>query len=769
MYLQRLEIHGFKSFAQKSVLEFLAPRNGRKGLTAIVGPNGSGKSNVSDAVRWVLGEQSLKTLRGKKSEDVIFAGSEKKARLGVAEVSLSLNNEDKEAPWEMSEAVITRRLYRDGESEYLINGHAARLQDITMLLARAHFGQKTYTVIGQGMIDAILAVSPAERKEFFDEAAGVKEFQIKRHQAMGKLKATRENLQQADALVQEIEPRLRSLNRQVKRLNERAEVEKELKELQKQYYGKLWHDLAEKHGSFSQQFHRQDEEFQRKRGEYNQLLNQLNLLEKETSVPQAFLDLEKKYQSILSERAGWQEKKMKLQSQIEIAKIRAAASKTSVPLPIAEIIAELESLEFEQSSAFASIFQIKKIEDLSVLREATDLLREKIKNLLRRLKNPQMQSAAKTIDPELEKELVKIDEEMKNFASALARVSQEMQDLNKEEQKKKSKFFEIQRELQAKQEETHILEQKLNSIQIELAKLETRKETLEEEINIELGPLGSEVKLKPPADIAQINPADLQPNIFKFKHQLELIGGIDEEAIVEHKETKERYDFLSTQIADLKRALDDTATAIEELDNIMRERRDESLKKINEEFSRFFRLLFNGGQAKLVPLYSEAWEDDSDEDEEEMSLRGGEANEAISTRSPRADKSALAMTGRGEPILAGVDIQATPPGKRIKDISILSGGERALTSVALLCAILSHSPSPFVFLDEVDAALDESNSIRFAEIIEQLAEKTQIIVITHNRASMSKAQVLYGVTMGDDGTSHLLSVKLEEAEKLARE
>ena len=206
----------------------------------------------------------------------------------------------------------------------------------------------------------------------------------------------------------------------------------------------------------------------------------------------------------------------------------------------------------------------------------------------------------------------------------------------------------------------------------------------------------------------------------------------------------------------MKRALDDTATAIEELDNIMRERRDESLKKINEEFSRFFRLLFNGGQAKLVPLYSDAGEE---------AAENAEKNEEVVEEEELKIESGV----KGEPILAGVDIQATPPGKRIKDISILSGGERALTSVALLCAILSHSPSPFVFLDEVDAALDESNSIRFAEIIEQLADKTQIIVITHNRASMSKAQVLYGVTMGDDGTSHLLSVKLEEAEKLARE
>jgi len=188
MYLKRLDIQGFKSFASKVALEFPDAKKDDKGITAIVGPNGSGKSNSSDAIRWVLGEQSMKTLRGKKAEDLIFSGSKKRSRLGFAEVSLYLDNSDHIAPIDYEEIVVTRRLYRSGDSEYLLNKKPVRLADILMLLAKAKFAQKTYSVIGQGMIDSILIAPPSERKDFFDEAAGVKEFQIKRNTALNKLK-----------------------------------------------------------------------------------------------------------------------------------------------------------------------------------------------------------------------------------------------------------------------------------------------------------------------------------------------------------------------------------------------------------------------------------------------------------------------------------------------------------------------------------------------------------------------------------------------------
>ncbi len=273
MYLEKLEIQGFKSFANKNRLIFSGLIDGEKrGLTAIVGPNGSGKSNVADAIRWVLGEQSLKTLRGKKSEDVIFSGSDKKNQLSMAEVSLFLNNsqprktnrEENERPEEENqldellssceEITVTRRLYRSGESEYLINNSRVRLSDIQMLLAKANFGQKTYSVIGQGMVENFLSSSAAERKDFFDEATGVKQFQIKRDAALNKLENSYENLQQVDMLLSEIKPRLKSLTRQVEKLKKRDEIEKGLKQNQLNYYSLIWHDSADKLDSYNQRF-----------------------------------------------------------------------------------------------------------------------------------------------------------------------------------------------------------------------------------------------------------------------------------------------------------------------------------------------------------------------------------------------------------------------------------------------------------------------------------------------------------------------------------
>jgi chromosome segregation protein len=206
MYLEKIELQGFKSFAKRTILEFQKSEASRHSVTVIVGPNGSGKSNIADAIKWVLGEQSIKSVRGKKAEDVIFSGSEKKSRLGFAEVSLYLNNENRTGGIEYSEIVITRRLYRDGNSEYLLNKNPVRLFDIQLLIARAHFGQKSFSIISQGMIDSVLLATPLERKAFFDEAVGIKEHQIKKHQALNKLERSEEHLAQAKLLLQELAP-----------------------------------------------------------------------------------------------------------------------------------------------------------------------------------------------------------------------------------------------------------------------------------------------------------------------------------------------------------------------------------------------------------------------------------------------------------------------------------------------------------------------------------------------------------------------------------
>lgn len=223
----------------------------------------------------------------------------------------------------------------------------------------------------------------------------------------------------------------------------------------------------------------------------------------------------------------------------------------------------------------------------------------------------------------------------------------------------------------------------------------------------------------------------------RFKHQLALIGGIDLETAEEYKKTKERFDFLSEQSEDLNKTIESLEKIIIELDGIIGKQFKNAFEKINQKFEEYFKILFNGGQAKLV-LIKEKDEIENELNQQDLEILS--SKEAIT----------------------GVEICAIPPGKRLKNVNALSGGEKALTAIALICAIIANNPPPFIILDEVDAALDEANSQRFVKIIDDLSHQTQFIVITHNRAAMEKSEILYGVTMNNEGVSKILSIKLEE-------
>lgn len=875
MYLEKLEIQGFKSFAQKTTLEF------KRELTAVVGPNGSGKSNIADSVRWVLGEQSMKLLRGKKSEDVIFSGSDRKTQLGMAEVSLHLNNEDRDAPIDYSEVVITRRVYRDGTGEYFINKNRVRLHDILLLLAKANFGQRTYSVIGQGMIDAILVASPTERKEFFEEAAGIRQFQIKKEQAESKLETTKANLQQAQMLIAEIEPRLRSLTRQVRKLEQREEHEKHLRELQREYYSGIWSDLISRH---------QDVEKRMKEAEAAQKVLDKNVSELNHTIEihahrqgrsEAFGQLEHEYQSLVDQKSTvlrdlatlkgradalreqkgemnlvWLERRhdqvvsslRRAQAEAgqygstferitgrlaERAKERERIARTVVGLEadLAEVkkglIADpgitalsvhtdLTSVIEEQEEFIRSLENATTVEAISSLKETAKRIGGKLTRLVEKsrklsAKDPdaiitiqeKLSEAYKSQDTvlqhiailqseagkaesdshaaqekarELEQELVslerdiahlkgrdprqvaddqkKLEDQIRDIDRRIADVQERLGSVGKDEASKQKELVDAQQKLRETQTELNQATAKLHDIQIEFAKLETRKEDLDREMMDELPDQDREIiyQSKHPAPPNE----SLMREIQKEKHNLELIGGIDAAVAQEYQETKHRYDFLTGQVDDLTKAVADLEEAIENLNQTMKKQFDLAFEKINMEFSKYFKTLFRGGNAKLSLIREEIL---PEEPEDEESDEEGEEDEE--------EEKQLVPAGRKiEKVLTGVEIQATPPGKRLKNIAMLSGGERALTSIALICAIISSNPSPFVVLDEVDAALDESNSIRFAEIIGELSSKTQCIAITHNRATMHKAGILYGVTMGEDSVSRLLSVKMEDAEKV---
>jgi len=255
VYLKKLEIAGFKSFASKTTLDFLIDtKNGKnQGITAIVGPNGSGKSNIADALRWVMGEQSMKNLRGKKSEDIIFAGSGKKARLGSAHVTLYLDNSDKKIPLEFEEVSVTRKIFRSGESEYLINGSRVRLQDIVDILAKAGVGKESYAVVNQGMADSVLNATPAERRAVIEDAAGVKQYQIKKERSIRKLHSTHQNLERVRGLIEEITPHLRMLKRQADKAAQSENVIRELSEKQTKLFSYLWHNFQKERNKLNEE------------------------------------------------------------------------------------------------------------------------------------------------------------------------------------------------------------------------------------------------------------------------------------------------------------------------------------------------------------------------------------------------------------------------------------------------------------------------------------------------------------------------------------
>ena len=722
MYLRELQMQGFKTFAQKTTLEFHTD-TARRGLTGIVGPNGSGKSNTADAIRWVMGEQSLKLLRGKKSEDVIFSGTEKRPRAGFAEVTIVLVN-DTPSEVDLPEIQITRRLYRDGQSEYEINKKAARLTDVVMLLAQCGIGQRTYSVIGQGMVDAVLTASPSERKEFFDEAAGLKPFQLKRHASENKLEATRENLKQADILLREIEPRLTSLERQVKRLRERETIEKDLRESERQYFGTVWADLRTKLSAATNAATALRTTFTAKNAEVEKLEKELAGMEKATPVSADVRRMRDALDTLREERGKLREEQIRLESRRELA--AAKAEKPWSPLPLSKIISEIEALSKKHDEVFALIESGSP--DLKKMKALVAEIRTKNTDLLSKLQQTAPEPAKAVSDPSVEKDVAALATRMSKIMGQIQEAETGIASLAAKEDDSRSQLFAVQRTLTAKRHEAQDAERKLSEASVELARVETRRDSFYAELRTQAPQLESE--LEKMTDTATQPTEALQAKMQKLRSQLEWIGGIDPETVTEYDTTKKRFDELLGQTDDLKEAMRSLEIIIAELDQTIKERADVAFRHLDREFGVYFKKLFGGGEAKIVKVEPEP---ETDEEGNEIEPEDQEA---------------------------GIEIHATPPGKRLKSIGLLSGGERALTSIALICAIMAINPSPFVVLDEVDAALDEANSRKFAEILDTLTDKTQFVVVTHNRATMSKANVLYGVTMGDDGVSQLLSVKL---------
>ena len=724
MFLKSLELNGFKSFAQKTVLEF------PKGVTTIVGPNGSGKSNLIDSIRWLLGEREAKNLRSAKAEDLIFNGTPTRPRVALASAGLFFDNSSGFFPVDFKEISAVRKVDRDGASQYFLNKIEVKLKDIIDFFSRSRLGARGLTIINQGEADLFVKASIEERKAMIEEILGLKEYQLKKSEAERKLKNTFLNLEKTKAMIGEAAPRLRILKRQTAKWEKRAEIQKELEGLEHQYFSYKFNEIESGRLEIEPNL--------------NSLKKQIQEKEKELNVLE--LDL-KKIESFLRESPEIKEIKNSKQPLLEERfRIYKELGRLEAKLEFLTVAGRDEKHFFNQEEALGLIKEIKEILEQGLgqlnfedLKKIAGKLIAKINLFLTPDKNNQIKTR-ESVDLEniknnletrlgvLEKELAKLEEKETEFTADLEGFNKNFQ-----------KAFEL---MEAKKEEIRELENAENKINFEKEKLNLKRQDLEEQL-VQIGRSISEFQS---TGFSRQYMADggigfdilkSEKRMLRLRAELAVIGEIDESLIKEAKETEAHYNFLTGQSADLEGAMADLKNLIKELSGKIRFEFNNSLKLINEEFNKFFKLMFGGGNVKLKVKREERKRENSIEDSE----NNNENNESeIST---------------------GVEIDLNLPKKRINSLETLSGGEKSLVSIAALFALISVSPPPFLVLDEIDAALDENNSRRFANLIKEFSRKIQFIVVTHNRPVMEAANVLYGVTTDKDGTSKILSLRLD--------
>ncbi|MEK7190365.1 MAG: AAA family ATPase [Patescibacteria group bacterium] len=735
MRLKTLLLNGFKSFSQKTVLEFENP------IVAIVGPNGSGKSNVVEAFRFVLGEQSMKSMRGKGGSDLIFKGSKNLSKGSRASVTIYFNNADKvfkltndggeDINLNYDIISISREVFSDGLNKYILNGAEVRLKDIHNLLASVNIGSSGYHIISQGEADRILNANAKEKKEMVEDALGLKIYQYKIKESEKKLERTNENMKEVVMLRRENAPHLNFLKKQVEKFEKTKEMQTELAILYREYLKKESIYLEREKGVLS--------------SENNKLKNEL------ASVSAKISETEDDNEEN-NPRHGGAGKKIEELRVIEQKVNSIRGAKNELERKLGRIEGMIEAKENKVKISGRCPLCGNEIKETGV--EQIEQ-KQKDENELAELKNSQVDILAEIQKIEIEeKEGIKLAEKLK-------------EDLNKK--------MEVLRDLEREKFTWKVRQQELSSalelLSIKESSLRSRNEAFMEEIKEGTVLVGAEV-LAYKGNAAEVGlwpcqsttsaatQEELKRKIERLKIKLEDSGlGNGAELIKEFKDVSERDQFLAKELADLEKSIESLQKLIADLKEKIDIEFKEGVKKINVEFQQFFSLMFGGGHGSLSivveskksrrPSGSGSRPDASGNDYEEMDEENLEDDEEVV-------------------IEKGIEINVSLPHKKVKELHAFSGGERSLTSIALLFAMSQVNPPPFLVLDETDAALDEANSRKYGDMLEKLSKQSQLIVVTHNRETMSRAGVLYGITIGADETSKLLSVKFEEATQIAK-
>jgi chromosome segregation protein len=742
MRLSHITIQGFKSFAKKTTLDVTHQ------VTGVVGPNGSGKSNIAEAIRFVLGEQSMKSMRGKIGADIIFKGSEHLSPMSRASVTMVIDNKDKGdiahasetlAPFLVyDELVLARIIYADGTSDYMLNEAKIRLKDVQELLSFAGIGGSAHTIINQGEADRILLASPRDRKEALEDALGLRIYHMRLSESKRKLERVKTHVHEVELLRKEVKPHLDHLKRQVDKIESQEEERQKLHTLLVAYLTREEVELLHL-----------DERI-REQGTSASLLLITDSIRKELHTL--------KNKASDSQPASVQEKHTLQAEMRSLMERRDQVTKTLGRLEAEKAYLEKE-LAREAEGKAVTIEHDEWNDTYAVLSHGFENLHSAlgasdVSRATTHAKDLSISAESffsKHSSQEASKKEVTA-KEIENIAGAVSEHEQKEKELSLDMVDLQEKIDAIDTSAQAHIQSRHEEEKKVMILESKLRELEStialrrqeegeyslRKQHFDALIQEGVLIVGREVleyKSKSPEERFRDTPkTDLMRAIERSKLRIEEAGVPNrEEVIAEYKSTREREEYLTKELADIKESEEKLLALITELTTSLEERFSTGVKEVSKVFSEFFGEVFVGGKGKLVLMDMVKIDEDGEQITEQ-----------------------------------GIDIDVSLPNKKVKEISMFSGGERALVSIALLFAMSAITPPPFMVLDETDAPLDESNARKYGVMLQRLAEKSKLLVITHNRETMNHCDMLYGVTIGVDGGSKLLSINFKEAEALAQ-
>ncbi|MFA7192417.1 MAG: AAA family ATPase [Candidatus Paceibacterota bacterium] len=754
MTLKSIELSSFKSFGKKSVVNFTTP------VTAIVGPNGSGKSNIVEAIRFVLGEQSMKPLRGKGGVDLIFKGSKSMSQANRASVTITFDNKDKIFSFTNSglgvtldydEVTVTREVYADGANKYLINGTEVRLKDINDLLASVNIGSSGHHIISQGEADRVLNANSRDRRGMIEDALGLKVYQFRIKETERKLDKTVLNMKEVSAMRREVVPHLNFLKKQVEKLERAREMREEL--------GNLYKDYLSKESAYIK--HETTRLHHKRRIIDENLLSldeRIESINKNKDTKESVLNFKEALNQKELYMSGLRARKDELSRKLG----RVEGSIDSIMRGInraPEVKEDTISKEAWQSFADDLESYIDEANRTEVISELKDIF-SRIKNRLGSIRVTSNKDEVNSAKEELKREYLELESVREGTVMDIELIAKEEEDvlvsigiIRAEEKEFENENRDSEKVVYELLSQKNVLNSDLHSITFEEEKLAQIKNAFDGEMTESAVLVGREVLgfnniEVDGANVIRASQDESRRKIERIKIKLEdagALGGGD--LLKEYEDTKERDIFLEKELNDLQKSIESLRTLIVDLKETLDTEFKQGVEKINKQFQDFFSLMFGGGSAFLSVTMEHKKSRKKDE-LEEVSEDSEDDNELGFER--------------------GIEINVTLPQKKVKDLHMLSGGERSLTSIALLFAISQVNPPPFLVLDETDAALDEANSRKYGNMIENLSSCSQLIVVTHNRETMSRAQVLYGVTMDIMGASKLLSIKLDDATVYAK-